>query len=80
MFQLSPAALRAIRTDDLRQSEDELGKRVFRTRDGGDAIRAMEAGKRPISPLVACAVIGFQTADRIASGHVGAGGYPATAV
>jgi len=77
MFTLSGEALRTIRTRDLRQSEDELGARLYRTRNGGDAIRAFEAGRRAIPPLVAAAIVGFQAADLVARGLDASGGSPA---
>lgn len=77
MFRLTREALRRIRVEDCRQTEDEFGARLYRTPGAGDAIRAFEDGTRPIPLTVAVSVLGFQHADRVARGLEPAQGFPA---
>lgn len=55
MFTLSPDRIRSIR-ERRRETPDEFGARLFRTSNGGDAVRAMEAGVRPVTPMLALAI------------------------
>jgi DNA-binding transcriptional regulator YiaG len=55
VFILTPERVRTIR-ERLALTPDEFGARLFRTSDGGDAVRAMEAGTRPVTPMLALAI------------------------